>query len=49
MKSGNLNFLEPSGPLQACKRDRFTFTFYLQIETLYWKFIVISPVLTNQF
>jgi len=20
MKSGNLNFLEPSGPLQACKR-----------------------------
>jgi len=24
MKSGNLNFLEPSGPLQACKRDCFT-------------------------
>jgi len=25
MKSGNLNFLEPSGPLQACKREYFTF------------------------
>jgi hypothetical protein len=31
MKSGNLNFLEPSGPLQACNRtalhtyDRYTF------------------------
>jgi hypothetical protein len=25
MKSGNLNFLEPWGPLQACKRDCFTF------------------------
>ena len=27
MKSGNLNFLEPSGPLQACNRtDYFTFS-----------------------
>jgi len=25
MKSGNLNFLEPSGPLQACNGDCFTF------------------------
>ena len=31
MKSGNLNFLEPSGPLQACNGTAlplpFTFTF----------------------
>jgi hypothetical protein len=26
MKSGNLNFLEPSGPLQACKGTALTFT-----------------------
>jgi len=25
MKSGNLKFLEPSGPLQACNGDCFTF------------------------
>jgi len=24
MKSGNLNFLEPSGPLQACNGTAFT-------------------------
>jgi len=27
MKSGNLNFLEPSGPLQACNRTAFTIAF----------------------
>jgi len=26
MKSGNLNFLEPSGPLQACNCFTFTLT-----------------------
>jgi len=26
MKSGNLNFLEPSGPLQACKGIALTFS-----------------------
>jgi len=26
-KSGNLNFLEPSGPLRACNGTCFTFTF----------------------
>ena len=26
MKSGNLNFLEPSGPLQACNGTDFPFT-----------------------
>jgi len=30
MKSGNLNFLEPSGPLQACK-GRFTFIFTFNV------------------
>jgi hypothetical protein len=32
MKSGNLNFLEPPGPLQACNRTAlpFTFTFTTQ-------------------
>ena len=27
MKSGNINFLEPSGPLQACKGTALTFSF----------------------
>ena len=27
MKSGNLNFLEPSGPLQACNRTALPFTY----------------------
>jgi len=27
MKSGNLNFLEPSGPLKACNGTDFTFVF----------------------
>jgi len=27
MKSGNLNFLEPSGPLQACNGIALPFTF----------------------
>jgi len=26
MKSGNLNFLEPSGPVQACNKTAFTLT-----------------------
>ena len=30
MKSGNLNFLEPSGALQACNGTDFIFTFLLQ-------------------
>jgi len=29
MKSGNLNFLEPSGPLQACNGTDLPFTNYL--------------------
>ena len=35
MKSGNLNFLEPSGPLQACNGTDLPFTFYqVQISLL---------------
>jgi hypothetical protein len=29
MKSGNLNFLEPSGPLQTCNGTALLFTFLL--------------------
>jgi hypothetical protein len=28
MKSGNLNFLEPSGPLQACNGTDLPFTYH---------------------
>jgi len=35
MKSGNLNFLEPSGSLQACNGSDLPFTVFL-------KYIVIS-------
>ena len=31
MKSGNINFLEPSGPLQACNGTALTFTFLTSI------------------
>ena len=39
MKSGNLNFLEPSGPLQACKRTAF-FLFTRNRELL-WTWISV--------
>jgi hypothetical protein len=35
MKSGNLNFLELSGPLQACNGTALTFTFLLVERTPY--------------
>jgi hypothetical protein len=31
MKSGNLSFLEPSGPLQACNGTALRFTVFLEI------------------
>ena len=37
MKSGNLNFLEPSGPLQACNGAALTFTFYM-FRTSYFRY-----------
>jgi len=33
MKSGNINFLEPSGPLQACNGTAFYYTIILHIQT----------------
>ena len=35
MKSGNINFLEPSGPLQACNRTDLT---------LLWNMLIPKPV-----
>ena len=32
MKSGNLNFLEPSGPLHASKRTAFTFYILVNLQ-----------------
>ena len=29
MKSGNLNFLEPSGPVQACNGTAFTYLYLM--------------------
>ena len=34
-KSGNLNFLEPSGPLRACNRTALPFTYNNYILILY--------------
>ena len=31
MKSGNLNFLEPSGPLQACNGTDLPLSFYFDV------------------
>ena len=35
MKSGNLNFLEPSGPLRACNGTALPFTFTCDVNRLY--------------
>jgi hypothetical protein len=45
MKSGNINFLEPSGPLQACNGTALTFLHILeQFPEKQWKtFSLISP------
>ena len=39
MKSGNLNFLEPSGPLQACNGTALPYLYMLQPS-------IIDPFLT---
>jgi hypothetical protein len=36
-KSGNLNFLEPSGPLQACNGTAFTYIFKTERKVSYIK------------
>jgi hypothetical protein len=50
MKSGNLNFLEPSGPLQACNRTSLPFTLTCAVSVvLYachtWVFICYKLML----
>jgi hypothetical protein len=34
MKSGSLNLLEPSGPVQACNGIALPFTFYIDISLI---------------
>ena len=34
-KSGNLNFLEPFGPVQACNGTALLFTVYREYTTIY--------------
>jgi len=44
MKSGNPNFLEPSGPLQACNE---TALFYFIVkDEVFWNLMLCSPVST---
>jgi hypothetical protein len=38
MKSGNLNFLETSGPLQACNGTDLSFTLYEDVYT-FWQYL----------
>jgi len=43
MQSGNLNFLEPSGPLQACNGTALPFTYYLtQISNIIPKWFCLQ-------
>ena len=39
MKSGNLNFVEPSGPLQACNGTGLPFFFFETVQQLCIEFI----------
>ena len=43
MKSGNLNFLEPSGPLQACKQDCLTFTLLILVRGWVYPRAIVRP------
>ena len=50
MKSGNLNFLEPSGPLQACNGTALPYRYYYYYYYYYyywwwWWFVVQVPFL----
>ena len=44
MKSGNLNFLEPSGPVQACNGIDLPLPYYNTFEVI---FIRISHVISS--
>ena len=48
MKSGNLNFLEPSGPLQACNGNALPLPFFLYL-TVFSLFHVCLTVFLPQF
>jgi len=41
-KSGNLNFLEPSGPVQACNGPALPFFFYSVVVNLYCYIICLT-------
>ena len=45
MKSGNLNFLEPSGPLQACNGTNLPLPFFLKILIVYQLFFDLPKIL----
>jgi hypothetical protein len=51
MKSGNLNFLEPSGQLQACNGTALPFTFITDLimihEILSISFQMLNPMPTE--
>jgi len=44
MKSGNLNFLEPSGPLQACNGAALAFLLVILVDSLIQLSSLISHV-----
>jgi len=49
MKSGNFNFLEPSGPLQACNGTAlpFLFTFHYQHSIIIIIIIITTTTTTT--
>jgi hypothetical protein len=47
MKSGNLNFLEPSGPLQACNGTALPFTSTRYSQLCYNIFIVFMMLILH--
>jgi len=47
MKSGNLKFLEPSGPLQACNGTALTFYSVILMEVLLYYVVFVPTVLSR--
>jgi hypothetical protein len=43
MKSGNLYFLEPSGPLQVCNGAAVPFYYFLNLNIEYLYFFIVAP------
>jgi len=42
MKSGNLNFLEPSGPLKACNGTVLPLSLHVLSSVLHSQFVLVS-------